>query len=606
MNRFSSKQLAVFGLVAVIALGFFLRTYHFSDWLHFELDQSRDARVVDHGLRGDFFDLPLLGPKAGGTSLRLPPGFYYLEYGSALLFGGTPQGMAMFVMIFSVLAIPLFYVFVRRYFPTKLSFGLALLFAVSEYLVMYGRFAWNPNLIPFFALLGFYALLRSVDHEEPKKGRWFLASAAALALAMQFHFLAFVALPAILGAFLVIRRPRFSWKVWLGAIGIVCLLYFPMVLNEMETGGTNAKEFLEAVTGKSSESGHSLVEKALRDASVHALSGMVVVTGFEGGTFPAITLEDGLQWKCDARCDQGKWYGVAAALVLGWSLLALAWLWWKESEHRKSDFLLLCGIWFGATFTLFLPLAYDIAPRFFLLSAPLFFVLIGLALLSMKRLFGERKIGRQLMMIAVFVLAALNLSSISDRFDQLSRAKAEAIDSPPDRILKERIRVTLEQQDMIVDFFERRSDETGYPVYMFSEPQHRRALKYLMEKRGIENAVLGFDGIYRQGVYYLVLRAQSDLDDALRKYLTNYAVGETTSFGTLVAIELIPKPESIGRERQDFSIPKPEEIKSSPRYTWREFFDRNALSPETSQGGGTLEETEDTQVEEQLDEQQDE
>ena len=573
-------------MIAIIGLGFFLRTYHFSDWLHFELDQARDARVIDDALSGGPGELTLLGPKAGGTALRLAPGFYYLEYASALIFGGTPAGMAALVMIFSVLSLPLFYLLIRRFFPRQLSLGLMLLFAVSEYAVMYGRFAWNPNLIPFFSLLGFYALLQSVDHEEPKKSKWFLISVFSLTLATHFHFLAFLALPAILVIFLIIRRPRFSWKTWVMAGAVALVLYTPLLLNEMETGGMNTREFFQAVTEKSNNEKHSLIEKALRDVSEHGLAGMVITTGFEGGTFPAIVIpgqNEWIGWACDSRCDKGKWYGVAATAVFLVSLFFLAWYWWRAAERRQSDFLLLCGIWFGVTFILFLPLAYDIAPRFFLLSLPLFFVFIGLILLSLRKLFGGSRTARQAIWIILFLFVASNLFFLAQRFDELSRAGIEAVDSPPDRILKERIRVTLEQEDAIVSFLERRSEETGYPVYMWSEPQYRRALKYLLEKRGVENAVLGFDGIYRQGVYYLILRAQSDLEDALEKYRVNYVVGKTTSFGTLVAIELTPKPEALLGERQDFSKAKPVEVKKSPRYTWREYFNRNFSQPASTE-----------------------
>lgn len=581
MNRFSSKQLAVFGLVAVIGLGIFLRTYHFADWLHFELDQARDAIVVDRALGGSVADLPLLGPKAAGTFLRLAPGFYHLEYLSALIFGGSPAGMAGFVAVFSILSIPLFYLLLRRYFPDKLSLGLTLVFAVSEYFVMYGRFAWNPNLLPFFVLLGFYALLRAVDHGETRKGAWFSVSVFSLALATHFHFLAFLSLPVILAAFLVVRRPRFSWKVWLGAFMIVAALYLPMALNEKETGFANTQEFFKAITKKSDKNDHSLAEKAVRDVSEHALHGMLIATGNESGTFPAIVIggEQGwISWACDSRCDKGKWYGVAAALIFVASLFALLFFSWKEEEHRRRDFLWLMIIWFLATFGLFLPLAYDIAPRFFLLSGPLFLILIGLLLQAVRRVFGERKIGKQIVFASILLLAWSNASSLDARFDELSRAGSEAVDSPPDRILKERIRVTFGQQDAIIGFLEERYRENGYPVYMWSEPQHRRALKYLLTKRGIENAVLGYDGIYRQGVYYLILRAQSDLEDALKKYHVNYAVGKTTSFGTLVAIELVPKPEAIIGERQDFSKPAGSDSSAPPRYTWREFFQRNAAA----------------------------
>lgn len=579
--RFSSKQLVIFGLVIIIGLGFFLRTYHFSDWLHFELDQARDARVIDTALEGGATDLPLLGPKAGGTFLRLAPGFYYLEYLSALVFGGSPAGMAGFVAVLSILAIPLFYLLLRRYFAQRLSLGLTLLFSASAYFVMYGRFAWNPNLLPFFVLLGFYALLRAVDHNEARKGLWFLVSVFSLILATHFHFLAFLALPVIFALFLIIRHPRFSLKVWLGALVIALALYLPMVLNEKETGWLNTKEFFEAITSKSNKSDHSLAEKAIRNVSEHALAGMVIATGNESGTFPAIVIggeQESVGWACDSRCDKGKWYGVAAVVIFGMSLFTLVWFFWKEGERKHRDFLWLSGIWFAVTFGLFLPLAYDIAPRFFLLSGPLFLILIGLLLQAVWKFFGERKIGRQIVGSIILLLAVSNLYSLNHRFDELSRAGTDAIDSAPDRILKERIRVTLAQQNAIVDFLEKRSVVTGYPVYMWSEPQHRRALKYLLEQRGIENAVLGFDGIYREGIYYLILRAQSDLEDALKKYRASYTVGETIAFGTLVVIELLPKAEAIIGVRQDFSKPKPSDSLAPPRYTWREFFNRNAAS----------------------------
>lgn len=576
MLNFSSKQIVFFSVLVIILIGFFLRAYNFSPWLHFELDQARDARVVDAALSQGPGELPLLGPKAGGTFLRLAPGFYYLEYVSAFVFGGSPAGMAGFVLLFSVLSIPLFYFFTRRFFEVRLALGLTLLFSVSEFFVMYGRFAWNPNLIPFFVLLGLYGALRSVDDMEVHRERWFLIAVASLALATHFHFLVFLAAPAIFGAFLLLKRPRFSWKTWAGALVFVFVMYLPMALNEIETKGANTKEFFGAITEKSSKENHSLGEKALRDVAEHALHGMVIMTGFEGGTLPSFTLNNGFDWACESKCDKGKWYGVSAALVFFAGLFSLVFFWWKETDVRRKDFLLLCGIWFGVTFVLFLPLSYNIAPRFFLLSGVLFFVLLGLLLLFVEKLLDRNKLVQILVLIAIVILAGLNISSLRNRFDELSRAGSEQIKNAPDRILKDRIRVTLAQQNAIIDMLEQRSKETGFPVYMFSEPQHRRALKYLMEKRGIENAVLGFDGVYRQGVYYLVLRAQSDLEDALKKYRVNYVIGKKTTFGTLVTIELFAKPEAIIGERQDFTIPKPSDSQAPPRYTWNEFLDRNS------------------------------
>ncbi len=563
-------------LSTIVFFGFLLRSYHFSDWLHFELDQSRDARVIDRAMVGSFFDLPLLGPKAGGTLLRLGPSFYMFQYVSGLLFGANPVGYALGVMMLSVATIGVFFLFVRRFFTDRLSLSLTALLATSLFFVLYGRFAWNPNPIPFFVLSGFYALLRSVDAHEKHRGVWFGACVMLFSIASQLHFLAFISLPILLVSFLLIRRPRYSWKAWLAALGIVAFLYLPVVLNEMETGGRNSQEFVKAITDKSTNAKYSILEKTIRNTSEHSLAALVVVTGFEGGMFPAIRVEDGtFITHCLTRCDAGKWYGLAAILTFSFSIFILLFLWWRERERTKADFLLLSGLWLGITFVLFLPLAYSIAPRFFLLSGPFFIVLVGVLLLMIERCFRRYHVGFTLSISVIVLLVGSNVFFTWHRFDELSRSMTEAIDSEPDRILKEQIRVTLQQEQAIVDFLTARSHETGYPVYMWSEPQYRRALKYLLEQRGVENAVLGFDGIYRQGVYYLVLRAHSNHEDALKKYRPMYTVGEKTFFGTLIVFELFPKPEFILMEHQDFSREKPQTTSVSPRYTWREWYSRN-------------------------------
>ena len=51
MRSLFSKNYKFIILLAVLAIGIFLRSYHFADWLHFELDQSRDAKVIDLAIK---------------------------------------------------------------------------------------------------------------------------------------------------------------------------------------------------------------------------------------------------------------------------------------------------------------------------------------------------------------------------------------------------------------------------------------------------------------------------------------------------------------------------------------------------------------------------
>ena len=125
----------------IILAGVFLRSYNFSDWLHFELDQSRDAKVIDLAVENGPGDLPLLGPKAAGSFLRLGPIFYYFGYLSAEIFGNTPDGIAVITLIFSCLTLPLFYLFSRRYFSQKISLFLLAIFSSSIFFILISVFA---------------------------------------------------------------------------------------------------------------------------------------------------------------------------------------------------------------------------------------------------------------------------------------------------------------------------------------------------------------------------------------------------------------------------------------------------------------------------------
>ena len=338
-----SRQLVWFGLALIIALGFFLRSYHFTDWLHFELDQARDARVIDAALEGGPGELPLLGPKAGGTFLRLGPAFYYLQYLGALVFGASPSGMAAIVLIASIASIAVFFLLARRLFPDWLALFLTLGFSVSEYFVMYGRFAWNPNMLPFFILLGMYALLRSVGGGERNPGRWFLVSVLSFGIATELHFLAFLAVPTLVGIFLIIRRPKFRLRTWGVALALVGALYFPMLLNEIATGGANTREFFGAITEKSTKEEHVLLEKIIRNGAEHVLAGLVILTGFEGGTLPKVETVEGLSIVCQGKCDVGKPYGLSMAVLLALSVMAYLLLLFREKERRKQDVLILVG-----------------------------------------------------------------------------------------------------------------------------------------------------------------------------------------------------------------------------------------------------------------------
>jgi len=302
-------------LIAILAVGIFLRAYNFSDWQHFELDQSRDAKVIDLAVENGAGDLPLLGPKAAGSFLRLGPIFYYFGYVSAKVFGNTPSGIAVISLIFSCLTLPLFYLFVRRFFSKKIGLMLLGVFAVSIFLVLYSRFSWNPNNLPFFTLATLYGLLRATDLDEKRKGWWLVGSFVALAVAMQLHFVAFLGFPVIVGAYLFLKRPSINWKYWLAAAICFVFLYTPVIINDFKTGGENVAEFEKVFIKKSTKDDHTLIEKAIRGVDEISAGYVLLLSGDSQADLPRIKVV-GMRpsYICDEKCVTGLPMGIVSLI----------------------------------------------------------------------------------------------------------------------------------------------------------------------------------------------------------------------------------------------------------------------------------------------------
>lgn len=586
------QRKAVIILLLILVVGAGLRMYHFTPWLHFELDQARDAKLSDLAIAEGPGELPLLGPKAAGTFLRLGPIFYYFQYIGALVFGDTPQGVAYPTMIFGILTILLAYLFSRRFLSVSISLAMAALVATSHFLVMYSRFAWNPNAIPFFLLLAFYALLRAVDAHEEHKARWFSLAAASGAIATQLHFLVFLALPTTIVGFLLLKRPKLPWKAWVGAVGIIILFYSPVVINDIKTQGANTKEFFKAITEKSEKAGaasHTLADKVIRSYIETANGMMILVTGREatdmpkievsrGGSFVSITTKEG-----DIINTLWGYAGLVALLLM---MILFVFRFSTERERAKKDFMVLSGIWIVVCLGIFVPLAFDLSPRFYLLLLPSVLVLLGMALEFLGKVVRNKY---AVTILIVFVLCLMNVLYLKERFDQLAVAQTQPLGNMTDRILKERTRVTLAQQYEIAGYIKEIYQQNKQPVYFNSEPEYRRAILYHVANDGIPYEDLRTTKVYREGNYILTYVSNDSLDKKVSKYSDRYDVVEKKQFGTLTLVRLLPKEDKIEAQKQVVE-PKKVERKVYPpgvpvRYTWNEVFEGLGASDENDSNG---------------------
>jgi len=551
---FKNKYFWIFMLFFV--LGVFLRSYNFVPWIHLELDQARDATLVDESLVGGPMNLPLLGPRAAGSFLRLGPISYYIDYAFSVPINNSVVGSALATLFFSILSLIVFYFLLRRYFSKNLSLAVGAIFSTSLFLVTYSRFAWNPNLLPFFIILFFLALLRAVDGEnEKKQGWWLLASAVVFGVLSQLHFLAMIVVFVSAVVFLIFKRPRIKAVFWAGSVLVVLFLNLPLVINDIKSGGDNIKQLTGTVEEKSeSKASYDLIEKVIKNYTENSLSYWTIVSGSQSAELPRIATElkaRKLDIECKESCRNNLGLGIVAAIFFGLGILILVVESIVEKEPRKKDFLVLNLILFLISFGIFTFLAYDLSPRFFLIVIPLPFIFWGLIFYEALKLVKNVK----LVWIFAIIFATFNLYFTIEFFDQLAKAKSEAISIGNDKILRQKTRITLEQQELIVDYIEGIYKKNKFAVLYHGQSEFHRAFAYLLDKRNIPRDGISMGENHttcRKGNYFLIIRTQSS-EDNFADYFTDFTVLEEKKFGTLTVYHLSPKPTIINCEVPDQS-----------------------------------------------------
>src|SRR3989339_850572 len=188
------EKIIIFVGFLILVIGIFLRTYHFSDWLRFNMDQSRDVSLVESLSENN--NLPDLGPEAGGTEFQLGPAFYYFQLISTKIFGVEPEKLAYPDLFFSILSIGLFFLLAKIYFKIPIALALTWLYSISYFVVRFSRFAWNPNSTPFFVMLFIYALY-NLAISQKKKIAWAILTGISLGICIQLHTSLLIILPVL-------------------------------------------------------------------------------------------------------------------------------------------------------------------------------------------------------------------------------------------------------------------------------------------------------------------------------------------------------------------------------------------------------------------------
>lgn len=174
-----TKRSTDYWMIAIISIALFLRTFRISALTEFLGDQGRTMLIMRDFLANGI--VPLVGP-ATLSGHNLGPVFYYLLVPG---YPGGPVGMSLWVALLGVIAVALMYETTRLMFglwPARLT---SFLWAVSPLIVFDDRVIWEPNLVPFFAVLFIYLLYRA--HVGWLRWMW-VAMGAVVGILIQLHY----------------------------------------------------------------------------------------------------------------------------------------------------------------------------------------------------------------------------------------------------------------------------------------------------------------------------------------------------------------------------------------------------------------------------------
>lgn len=415
-NSLSKIPKRIWILALIILVGIFLRTYHFHDWLYFYPDQARDVMVVKDFLGGKS-SLPLMGFRAASTNFDLGAMYYYFQIASGKLFGVAPNTMAYPDLFFNILAIPLLYYFLKRYFKTDISLVLTALYSVSYFAIEYSRFAWNPNPMPFFVLLFLLSLWKFLAEKEKTHWGWIIGIGTAVGIGIQLHTILIFLLSSVslIALIITLKSDWRLWKRWLLIIGIVLLLNTNQIVSETKHHFSNTKRLLHLSVGStnSGETTERFNPLAL-DAVCHVQANAHIITSLENKV------------KCDFLTTAGDTNGqrvfsfpsqpkkiISLAVSLLFSILGyglLIYFYFKEKDQKRKIFLGLVALYIGLSFVIIYPVISDAPLRYYL---QLFFVpylFAGFVLDFVRRKYA--KIFVPMMITALLLFAGFNFNTL--------------------------------------------------------------------------------------------------------------------------------------------------------------------------------------------------
>ncbi len=413
LKNIIKKHKIVLLLGLIIGGAFLIRIYNLPNWQYLQHDQGRDLIKISEVISGER-EIPLLGPRASGENLFLGPAFYYFQIISAFIFGVSPLSLVLPDLFFSVCTIPLLYYFLRMFFTKKVSILTVSVFSFSFAFVQFGRFAWNPNSIPFWSLLLMTSILKIQQSlSEKQKGTWLILAAISFGIVSQLHFIALLGFPVSILLFWFFYHPvNIKVRYWCYSLSAFLLVNLPLVLNDTVFGGENWRQFFGALSSGVEEK-RGFVENLLKFFE-YASSNLTFFVSSLNSKELGILWIVALLIFIDAFC----------LAVLCWQRKYKKEVLFENVDDKGGSFLVLNMCWFLGFIPLYYKLAFDMDNlRFWFPIFVVPFLIIALYLRMFFHLGKTKAFFNYVGYLIIVILLVLNFSAIWKWYGSLSNQK---------------------------------------------------------------------------------------------------------------------------------------------------------------------------------------
>ena len=237
------KKVQIILLIFLILTTVFFRFFRIRDYVVFLGDEGRDMiimRQMIQNVRPVF-----LGPTASVGGFYLGPIYYWMAAPFLALTFFDPVGPSIMVALFGFATVILLFRFLKEtvgFYPAILA---SFLYATSPLIVRYSRSSWNPNPLPFFALLLIYSLYLAISR---KKLSYFLLTGASFGVAIQLHYLSIMLIPIAFLIILVNSKIKSIPKIFMLCMLGAFITFSPFLIFELKHNFPNFRTILEFMT----------------------------------------------------------------------------------------------------------------------------------------------------------------------------------------------------------------------------------------------------------------------------------------------------------------------------------------------------------------------